>query len=117
MAKVKYVIDSSNEHYSHLRSSLVLQRKIVGVLALEDSRSRELCQDVFGFAISGGDVKVYSADGTLLASGISDSVGKTSFSRLLAGNYRIEIWFLGVKTSHSIYLSTSEQIDLGVPLE
>jgi len=73
-------------------------------------------KDLLGIAVSGADVRIYFANGTLFASGKTDGAGKAMFSQLPKSEYKVETSHLGLVSSASFPLTATATKGLQAPL-
>jgi len=73
-------------------------------------------KDLMGLAVSGADVRIYFANGTLFASGKTDGAGRATFSQLPKSEYKAEVSNLGLVSSASFPLTATATKGLQAPL-
>jgi len=71
-------------------------------------------KDYLTMAVSGADVGIYLPNGTLFTSGKSGAGGEITFSQLPISDYKVEVTFLGLKTSTALFLTSDKTVEIRI---
>ena len=69
-------------------------------------------KDYLTLAVSGADVGIYLPNGTLFNSEKSGAGGEIVFSQLPTSDYKVEVDFLGLKTSAALSLNSDKNVEI-----